>query len=421
MTWRTLPRGARLAVIGAVSVALLAAAGLVAWRVLGPAEVVTPARKPYPAPVIPAPGPIGVLVSAPLVLDDRIRVFAAKRQVWADAPPNFKYERSALWSLRRWPAQLVGVVAVGGGSPVVVSSWSDGELVGTDARTGTIAWQVSAETLGDAYTGRRTGASTVYQPPGLFTTDSAVIVAGPAHVTAYDPATGARRWQVAAPWTAGCRGVDLTSAQQYLVHDTCAGILRRFDTATGTALPDLDGGVTAAEPVSCAVGHSRCQGVRLTRPAGAEGRLLTGPAAEPSPPLAAPGAVLAGGIAATAPDPAAVTRLDGRDPGTGELRWTWQPPAADTTPPPRLLAASGDRVLLLAPDHTLISISAASGKELSRTSLQLHYEPDAAYDLAQVHTSGRYLVLVRTIPGAPATAPDDDYYLSPRPVLLAAS
>src|SRR5215213_3260253 len=114
MTWRTLPRGARLAVIGAVSAALLAAAGVVAWRVLGPAEVVTPAQKPYPAPVIPAPGPIGVLVSAPLVLDDRIRVFATKRQVWADAPPNFKYERSALWSLRRWPAQLIGVVAVGG-------------------------------------------------------------------------------------------------------------------------------------------------------------------------------------------------------------------------------------------------------------------------------------------------------------------
>ncbi|GAA2400138.1 hypothetical protein Cme02nite_59260 [Catellatospora methionotrophica] len=420
MRWRTLPRGARLAVIGAVSVALLAAAGLVAWRVLGPAEVVTPARKPYPGPVIPAPGPIGVLVSAPLVLDDRIRVYATKRQVWADAPPNFKYERSALWSLRRWPAQLVGVVAVGGDHPVVVSSWSDGELVGTDARTGEIAWQQRAETLGDAYTGRRTGASTVYQPPGLFTTDGAVVLAGPAHVTAYDPGTGARRWQQPAPAAPDCRGDDLTSAQQYLVHDTCTDTVRRLDTGTGTGLPDLGSGVTAVEPVTCAVGHSRCQGIRLTAPA-AEGLLLTGLAADPSPPLATPGAVLAGGIAATAPDPAAVTRLDGRDPRTGDIRWNWQPAAGDTTPPPRLLTASGDRVLLLTPDHTLIAVSAESGKELSRTSLQLYYEPETAYDVAGFHTSGRYLVLVRTLPGAPVTAPDDDYYYSPRPVLLAAS
>ncbi|WP_155375734.1 outer membrane protein assembly factor BamB family protein [Catellatospora vulcania] len=420
MTWRTLPRGARLAVIGAVSVALLAAAGLVAWRVLGPAEVVTPARKPYPAPVIPAPGPIGVLVSAPLVLDDRIRVFATKRQVWADAPPNFKYERSALWSLRRWPAQLIGVVAVGGDTPTVVSSWSDGELVGTDARTGAIAWQVGAEVLGDTYTGRRTGASTVYQPPGLFTTDGAVIVAGPAHVTAYDPATGAQRWQAAAPVGADCRGTDLTSARQYLVHDTCTGTVRRFDTGTGTAPAAVGSGTTSVEPVSCAVGHSLCQGVRLTGST-VEGLVLTGPDVEPSPPLAAPGALLSGGIVVTAPDPAAGTRLDGRDPRTGDLRWTWHPTAGDPTPPPRLLAASGDRVLLLSPDHTLIAISAESGRELSRSSLQLHYEPDIAYDVAQVHTSGRYLALVRTIPGVPATAPDDDFYLTPRTVLLAAS
>ncbi|MEU8008063.1 PQQ-binding-like beta-propeller repeat protein [Catellatospora sp. NPDC049111] len=421
MRWRTLPRGARLAVIGAVSVALLAAAGLVAWRVLGPADVVTPATKPYPEPVVPAPGAIGVLVSAPLVLDDRIRVFATKRQVWADAPPNFKYERSALWSLRRWPAQLIGVVAVGGGSPVVVSSWSDGELVGTDARTGTVAWQIHAEPLGDAYTGRRTGASTVYQPSGLFTTDGSVIVAGPAHVTAYDPTTGAQRWQVAAPVGRDCRGTDLTSDRQYLVHDTCTGTVRRIDTNTGTALSDLGSGPTTAEPVSCAVGHSRCQGIRLTSATGTEALLLSGPDTEPSPPLAAAGSLLSAGFVVTAPDPAAVTRLDGHDPRTGAVRWTWQPPTGDTTPPPRLLAAADDRVLLLAPDHTLIAVSATSGKELSRSSLQLYYEPDFTYDLAQVHTSGRYLALVRTLPGAPTTAPDDDYYLTPRTVLLAAS
>ncbi len=422
MTWRTLPRGTRFAVIGVVSAALLAAAGLTAWRVLGPAEVVTPARKPYPEPVIPAPGPIGALVSAPLILDDRIRIFAAERQVWADAPPNFKYERSALWSLRRWPAQLIGVVARGGTAPVVVSSWSDGQLVGTDPRTGETVWQVTAEPLGDAYAGRRTGAATLYQPPGLYSTADAVVVAGPRHVTAYDPGTGAQRWQLATPADPACRGADLTSAGQYLVHDTCAGTVRRIDAATGAALPDLGSGITAVEPVSCPVGHALCPGVRLTGPSGTEGHLLDGTAAIPSPPLSAAGTVLAGGTAVTAPDPLAVTRLDGRDPRTGELRWTWQPsPGAAATPPARLLTAGADRVLLLAPDQTLIAVSAESGKELSRASIQLRHEPVTPYDLSQVHTSGRYVVLVRTIPGAPATAPDSDYYLSPRPVLLTGS
>lgn len=433
MTWRTLPRGARLAVIGAVSAALLAAVGVVAWRVLGPADVVTPARRPLPAPVIPAPGPIGALISAPLILDDRLRIFAAERQVWADAPPDFKYERSALWSLRRWPAQLVGVAAVGGDRPIVVSTWSDGELVGTDARTGTIAWQETAERLGTEFTGRRTGAQTLYDPPGLFTADGAVVVAGPAHVTAYDPVTGAQRWQIPVPATADCRGVDLTAAGQYLLLDTCAGTVRRVDTATGAGLPDLGSGITAAEPVSCAVGHARCPGVRLTGPAGLQGHLLDGTAAVPSTALATPGAVLAdppapGGTApatgptvVTAANPAAVTSLDGRDPVTGELRWTWEPPPGATTPPARLLAASGDRVLLLAPDHTLVAVSAETGRELSRVSLQLSHEPDEPYTTAQTYTSGRYLVLVRTKPDAPTTAPDDDFYLSPRPVLLAAS
>ncbi|MEV4416633.1 PQQ-binding-like beta-propeller repeat protein [Catellatospora sp. NPDC049609] len=420
MRWRTMPRGARIAVIGAASAALLAAAGLVAWRVLGPAEVVTPARKAYPEPVIPAPGPIGALISAPLILDDRIRVFADERQVWADAPPDVKYERSALWSLRRWPAQLIGVVTVGGADPVVVSSWSDGALVGTDPRTGEVAWQVAAEPLGDEYAGRRTGAATLYQPPGLFTADGAVVVAGPQHVTAYDPATGGQRWQVAAP-AASCRGADLTATGQYLVHDTCAGTVRRVDTASGRALPDLGSGITAVDPVSCVVGHSRCPGVRLTGRSGVQGFLLDGADALPSPALSAAGTVLTGGTAASAPDPSAVTRLDGRDPRTGEHRWTWQPPAGSTTPPPRILATGPDRILLLAPDQTLIAISAESGKELSRTSLVLSFEPTTPYTIAETNTSGRYLVLVRTVPGIPPTAPDADYYWSPRPVLLAAS
>src|SRR5687767_2406599 len=102
---------ARWATVAALGTALLVGAtGVVAWRILRPAEVSTPATKSLPEVALPAPGALGVLVSAPLVIDDRIRVYAKKREVWADGPPSYHYERSAYWAYRRWPAQVTGVL-----------------------------------------------------------------------------------------------------------------------------------------------------------------------------------------------------------------------------------------------------------------------------------------------------------------------
>lgn len=443
MTWRSLPRGVRLAVIGVTSLALLAATGIVLWRVLGPAEVVTPANRPYPGRVIPAPGAIGALMSAPLVLDSRIRVYATQRQVWTDAPPDFKYERSALWSFRRWPAQVVGVLVLNGSTPgsvpIVVSAWSDGVLVGVDARTGAVAWQVEGEALGDSYVGRRTGANTLYRPPGLFTgTDSdgrtVVVTAGPKTIRAYDPSTGQQRWEIAR-WDflrstpAECRGVDFTAPGQYVALDNCSGVLHRLDLRTGATLPDLGTAgstVSTAEPISCVVWHSQCPGVRLTsggkvqawalEPASQSGEQSPALA---SPALAEPGSILLHGLTITPDDPAAVTKLTARDLRTGELRWTWQAPFG--SPAPALIGAGTDRVLMLTSDRTLIAVSAESGNELSRASAILSHEPPLPYEVNQVYLSGQYVVLERINPGATPDAPDTEYYFTHRPVLIAGS
>ncbi|GHJ46399.1 hypothetical protein Cs7R123_37410 [Catellatospora sp. TT07R-123] len=425
MAWRNLPRRTRVAITGAVCAALVAGSGLVVWRVLRPTDTVTTATRPMPKRVIPGPGALGALISAPLIVGDRIRIHAAPRQVWADGPADYKYETSALWSLRRWPAELVGIVTVGE-EPIVVSAWSDGMLVGTDARDGKTIWSVRGDVLGDGYQGRRTGAATVYDPPGLFTADGTVLTTGGNTITAYDPTTGAVRWRHELP---ACHGTAFTGATQFLVLDTCAHTLLRYSADTGAPLPPLGTSPTAAEPVSCAVGASDCLGVRVTAADGTHAWLLP-PAASgteaPSIPLAAPGALITGTPRApvavvTTVNPAAVTELTSHDPATGEVRWTWRPQPGD--PAPTLLPTGArDRILLVTPDHTLIAVNAESGKELSRSPLDLYYEdPAFPYTLGHVYASGHYLVLERLRPDTPADAPDTLYYPSPRPVLLAAS
>src|SRR5687767_6755704 len=105
---------ARSAGLAAATAVLLVASGVVAWWLLRPAEVSTPATTSLPEVVHAPPGALGMLASAPLVIDDRIRVYAKKREVWADGPPSYHYERSAYWAYRRWPAQVTGVLAVKG-------------------------------------------------------------------------------------------------------------------------------------------------------------------------------------------------------------------------------------------------------------------------------------------------------------------
>lgn len=403
MALRNLPRRIRFAIVAATSAAMVIAAGLIVWRVLRPSEVVTAATVSYPEASVPVPGKVGALISAPLMVDDRIRIFAKKREVWSDGPPSYHYERSAYWSYRRWPAQVTGVTLVRADLPIVVTAWSDGMLIGIDAQTGKVAWRTKGDQLAAEYTGRRTGADTVYTPPGLFTTGSAIITSSTSSLRSYQ-GDGTQSWSRPLPVSPECRGTELTTQTQWLVLDTCAKVIKRVDIGSGKDLPSLAAGLM--EPVSCVIGHSQCQAMRTGK-----GWLLTGSDPIESRPLAAPGSALVDGVVITLADD---DKAIGHDPVTGQTLWSWQSPA-----PIKLLAPGTDRVFLLTNDRQLITLNPKKGTEFVWAGINLLHDPEQPYDVQATYTSNRYIVLERTNPGEPAKAKDDTYYFTNRPVLIA--
>jgi len=87
----------------AAAVAVLAAAVLIGWRGLAPAEVSEPASGALPVAATLPPGVTGKTTMAPLIVDGRIRVYAGDRLVKADAPVEAKTMYTPRWSYRRWP------------------------------------------------------------------------------------------------------------------------------------------------------------------------------------------------------------------------------------------------------------------------------------------------------------------------------
>ncbi len=405
---RLSPR-ARLALVGAVSLALLAAAGLIVWRVLRPSETVNPAAVTYPEPADLVPGRVGSLITAPLIIDDRLRVYAKKREVWADGPPDYHYERSAYWSYRRWPAEVTGVVTLPGDEPIVVTAWSDGMLVGIDAASGTVLWRQKSDVLASEYTGRRTGANTVYAPPGLLTSGSTAITVSSKTIRGYRP-DGTQIWQRPQITATECHGDDVTSAEQLLVVDTCAHQLHRIRLTDGSDLPTIDLGAGVLEPVSCEVGHSQCQAIR----AGTNAWALRGTEAPKIPALGAAGSLLVDGVVITPDRPNEATQVTGTDPNTGRALWSWKAPA-----PVMLLAAGTDRLFLLTTDRTLCTLNPHNGNDLTRSGINYTYDPATPYAVHLAYTSHRYIVLERINPGVPQTADDNSYYFTSRPVLIA--
>lgn len=402
----------RFTLVGTVTVAvLLIATAVIVWRVLAPAEVVTPATTSYPSAVFPKPGAVGALVSAPLILDDRIRIYAKKREVWSDGPASYQYERSAYWSYRRWPAQITGVALVEGEQSMVVTAWSDGVLVGIETGVGTVVWRTTGDPLAKEYTGRRTGAGTVYQPPGFHESGSRIITVSEVFVRAFAPDTGLELWRVPGPAPAGCLGASFTTASQVFVLDKCANALWRIDTATGALLPSMP--ATAVEPVSCAVANSNCTAMRLAYGENpVTGWVLTQPDPVESKYLAYSGAALVSQTVISS-GPKSVTAID---LATGQPRWKWDLPVPG---PFQLLAADASRTLVLSPDGMLVSLNTADGRVLVRTSVMMDNEPELPYEVAVSYTSGAYVVLERKLAGATVAASDETYYYTNRPVLLA--
>jgi hypothetical protein len=243
---------------------LLGATTAVGYRVFAPADTLAAATTPYPSrPVQAQPVRYGRLTLAPLIVDDRLRIYTEERRVWADTPVTAKLQFSPFWSYRRWPARLNGVVTVepaGGRPPIVFSTWSDGALVAIDATTGRIAWRADGDPKAGV-PGRRTGAPAVYEPPGLYTTESTsdsrtvLIVSGTGQVRGYDPWTGRVLWQ-----RTRCDR-DWTGLTTYL----CASgsTVDVLDAATGRQLdrwqPSGVADGAQLEPWNCRLGRSGCE------------------------------------------------------------------------------------------------------------------------------------------------------------------
>ncbi|GAA0815161.1 outer membrane protein assembly factor BamB family protein [Spirilliplanes yamanashiensis] len=371
-------------VLGAlVAVALTAAAGLISWRVLRPAEVSYPLSAPYPAaPASPGPGVIARFLGASLVVDGRLRIYANSGSVRADTPADATTQRTPVWSYRRWPARLGGVAAVG---PTVVTHWSDGRVVALDARTGTVAWRADAPPA-PAWPGRRTGAATLWQPPGLHTSGATVLVTGDRTV-ALDAATGATRWTAPTPCPGG-----FTTAGGLLV---CAGTARTAATGAPAAWPP-----GPATPLGCAAAASACAGARS---ATGEGWLTTAATPARTPALDPPGATAAGDVVVT-PAP---------DGFTASAGWRWTGTAT-------VLATQPGRVHLLTPDRHLVTLDAATGAVRSSFPYTFGRERPT-WTPGAVYAADGYVAVERLAPDPDPDGPDAAYYFTSQTVLLAAT
>ncbi|MGI5213007.1 PQQ-binding-like beta-propeller repeat protein [Plantactinospora sp. CA-290183] len=430
------PEGARrwprilFAAVGAV-LALVASA-FVVHRVLAPAEVVTAAQVGYPPPETARPRVIGTLNAAPLIVDDRLRIFATTRQVSADQPLDAKTRRTPYWSYRRWPAQLTGVVASG---TTVVTRWSDGQLVALDARTGRVRWRAEGPRPDQGYVGRRTGAATVYAPAGLYTAGSPdggrfVLVAGAGGRLGVDIATGQVRWRAGAAPTcpdgtpAGVPGEGFTTAGGRLALTVdCAGTtsLRLYDVATGApAAPWRPTGAAPAlqvTPLGCVVARSDCRGLRTSSGGATRGWRVDGATPVAAPALDAPETELLGDLALTPRGP----ELLARSVSTGAQRWRWLGRA-----PARILTTQSGRVHLRTEPGEgtdtgeLVTLDAASGRERSR--VPLTYGRDStSWAPGFVYAARGFVAVERLSEPVHPEADDDAYYLAAQPVILAAT
>ncbi|WBB78905.1 PQQ-binding-like beta-propeller repeat protein [Micromonospora sp. WMMD882] len=417
----------RRRVVGVVAVLLVAGlAGATVHRVLAPAEVVTVARGELPAVASPASGPIGRFATAPLLVDGRLRVYATTRQVWADAPVDDRQRNTPYWSYRRWPAQLSGVVT---GGATVVSRWSDGQLVALHAHTGRIAWRAAAPAPPDGYTGRRTGASTVWTPVGLHTATTpdgrpVVVTVGDRQAQGSELTTGRRLWRV--DLDPGCRtAIGTTVTGRLATLDRCAdGTVVEFrDAATGAVVerwrPPGAAAASVVTPTGCATARSACGGLRVAEPetTGADPADGRGWLVDTGSPVAAPGldrtgAVLAGpaGVAVTA---GVVT---GRSARTGDELWR----RTDLGPGVRVLGAQPGRVHLLTEEKDLVTLDPATGVLRSRFRLTVGRD-GTGWTPGLAYAADGYLAVERLRTPVDVGADDHRYYPMAEPVVLAAT
>jgi len=392
---------------------VLAAAGLIGWRVLAPAEVLEPAAGAYPVAAMLPPGVTGKTTLAPLIVDGRIRVYAGERLVKADGPVEAKTMSTARWSYRRWPERLTGIVAV---AATVVTRWSDGEVVALDGRTGKIAWRAGGPGA-EPFAGR-TGSAAVWAPPGLHTAGTSVLIADGRQLIARAAADGTQRWAV--PLPPGCDDGFVTAGGRYVCG---AGA---WDVLSGGVVRGWPSGPFTA--VGCDVARSGCAGLR---DGSGQGWLTGGRRPERAPALDSPdatagadlvltasgGAVVAPGVtasggAAVAPG---VTASGGAVVAfrAGREVWRWSGVA-------QVLGVRGGRAVLLAADRRLIVLDAETGALRTEFPLYAPKERVEAWKPDRWQLTDSYLAVERLLPSA-GTDPDEaNHFYTIDPVVIAA-
>ncbi|BCJ43234.1 hypothetical protein GCM10010168_00240 [Actinoplanes ianthinogenes] len=376
-----------------VAVVLLVTTVLVGWRILKPAEVLATATSPYPEATVVDHAKITSRLSlAPLLVEDRLRVYGSKHQVRADQPVTGKFVQTARWSLRRWPEQLNAVVLAG---TTVVSRWSDGQLVALDGRTGKVLWRASGPDAPD-YAGHRTGAAAVWSPRGLRVAGGSVVVAEGHDLLGYDLGTGAQRWRIETP--AACTDGFTTAGGLYL----CA--TGAYDASSGQPAANLPAGPFT--PLGCPAADSGCAGFR---DGAGHGWLAGGLVPSRSAALDNPAVTLAG----TLPVSTANGVVTAYQPD-GAVKWTW--PATGV----QLLGGNATRVLLLTPKRELIGLDTVTGKRRFRIGLFFGSNEDDKWNPAGVFVSERFVAIERKSMAAPDDPESPTYYYSPESVLLAA-
>jgi outer membrane protein assembly factor BamB len=415
------PKGQRRLVVAAAVLVAVAAIAATVYRVLAPAEVSTVGRGGYPPAPRPAVGVIGRLPVAPLIVDARLRVYAAHRQVYADRPVDGRHRTTPYWSYRRWPAELTGVVASG---TTVVSRWSDGRLVALDARDGRVLWRADGpRPVGAGPTVRRTYAATVWDPRGLYLTAGAdgrtvLVVTGDNQARGLELTGGRELWRAALPGS--CRTDVGTTATGLLVGvDACAGpaAVEFRDAATGAVRerwrPPGSPDELVVSALGCRTGRSDCAALRTAGPGDAGGRgWLLGPGTPVAAPALDPaGAALAGEQAVTVVDGVVI----GRTARSGAELWR-----VDDLGAVRVIAVESDRVHLLTEANDLVTLDPATGAQRSRFSLNVGRD-GTGWAPGAVSASDGYLALERLREPVDPDGDDQRYFLTAETVVLAAT
>jgi len=348
-------------------VAVLAAAALIGWRVLAPAEVLEPAAA-YPVAAAVPPGVTGKLAMAPLIVDDRIRVYAGKRLVKADGPVEAETMYTPRWSFRRWPEQLTGIVAV---TATVVTRWSDGELVALDGRTGRVAWRTAGPGA-DPFAGH-TGAAAVWAPAGLHTAGTGVLVTDGRRLTARAVADGTERWSVSLP--PGCGDGFVTAGGRYVCGPGA------WDVASGSRVRDWPTGPFTA--LGCDVARSGCAGLRDRS---GQGWLTGGARPQRDAALDAADATAGGDLVLRSSGGAVVATRAGREV------WRWAGTA-------RVLGVRAGRAVLLTTDRRLVVLDAESGTQRTMFPLYSDAERVEAWTSNGWQLTDGYVAVDRLRPG----------------------